>query len=200
MASPRRPRDAGSLHRPRLFRSQREVDAGDVEPGTVHRVAMLSSETHSTPDTASTSERSHSDERNGPPVEEREVLDVETKDVGDQGDGIARVGPGYVIIVPETDLGERVSVEITEVRKNMAFACSALGAPTTTTDTVGQKCVNIDWMKRRKQVNRALLRDHRLRNVLSDSIGSATAATAQYELVLGRSTGSRGINDGGQNG
>jgi hypothetical protein len=36
--------------------------------------------------------------------------------------------------------------------------------------TVGQKCVNSDWMKRRKQVNRALLRDHRLRNVLSDSI------------------------------
>jgi hypothetical protein len=36
--------------------------------------------------------------------------------------------------------------------------------------TVGQKYGIISWMRRRKQAYRALLRGHRLRNVLSDSI------------------------------
>ena len=47
---------------------------------------------------------------------------MEIDSLGDQGDGIGRVGPGYVLIVPETDVGERVSVRITETRDNVAFA------------------------------------------------------------------------------
>lgn len=101
---------------------QREVGIGEIEAGTVYRVAMLSSGMQATPNTVSTPERSHPDEQEGPPVEEGEMVDVEIEDVGDQGDGIARVGPGYVVIVPRTDMGERVSVEVTEVRENMAFA------------------------------------------------------------------------------
>lgn len=101
---------------------QREVEIGEIEAGTIYRVAMLPSGTQPTPDTASTPERGRSDERDAPPVEEGEMVDVEIEDVGDQGDGIARVGPGYVVIVPGTDMGERVSVEVTEVRENMAFA------------------------------------------------------------------------------
>lgn len=101
---------------------QREVDLGDVEPGTVHRVAILAGQTETTSDAPSTTDPGRSDTRDGPPVSEEDVVDVEIEDVGDQGDGIARVGPGYVVIVPDTSLGERVSVEINEVRENMAFA------------------------------------------------------------------------------
>ena len=44
------------------------------------------------------------------------------EDVGDQGDGIARVERGYVIIVPDTKLGDQVVIEIENVRQNVAFA------------------------------------------------------------------------------
>jgi predicted RNA-binding protein with TRAM domain len=60
-------------------------------------------------------------EPSGPPVEEGEVREVEIEDIGDQGDGIARVERGYVIIVPETDEGDRVTIEITNVRENVGF-------------------------------------------------------------------------------
>lgn len=57
-----------------------------------------------------------------PPVKEGERREVEIEDIGEQGDGIARVKRGYVIIVPDTEIGERVTVEITKVRQNVAFA------------------------------------------------------------------------------
>lgn len=102
---------------------QREVEVGSIEAGEVYRVAMLTSrgEGASPGDTGSTT-RPTSEERGESPVESGEVLDVEIEDIGDQGDGIARVGPGYVVIVPDAEMGERVSVEITETRENLAFA------------------------------------------------------------------------------
>lgn len=48
----------------------------------------------------------------GPPVEDDECRVVEIEDVGEQGDGIARAERGYVIIVPDTEPGERVVIEI----------------------------------------------------------------------------------------
>jgi predicted RNA-binding protein with TRAM domain len=41
---------------------------------------------------------------------------------GDQGDGIAKVERGYVVIVPEAETGDEVTVEITHVCANVAFA------------------------------------------------------------------------------
>jgi predicted RNA-binding protein with TRAM domain len=101
---------------------QREVDIGGAEPETVHRVAVFSSGARATQDAGSEQERGHTSEQRTPPVEEGEVVDVEVEDIGEQGDGIARVGPGYVVIVSETSVGDRVAVEITDVRANMAFA------------------------------------------------------------------------------
>lgn len=108
---------------------EHEVTVGDIEVGGIYRIAMLSQATQaaSTPESEPASEESEpASEREqdgpGPPVEEGEVVDVEIEDIGDQGDGIARVGPGYVVIIPGSDLGERVTVEMTEVRENMAFA------------------------------------------------------------------------------
>jgi predicted RNA-binding protein with TRAM domain len=57
-----------------------------------------------------------------PPVDEGEQRTVEIEDIGNQGDGITRVERGFVVIVPETERGERVTVEITEVAENVAFA------------------------------------------------------------------------------
>jgi predicted RNA-binding protein with TRAM domain len=57
-----------------------------------------------------------------PPVEEGEQRTVEIEDIGDQGDGITRVERGFVVIVSDTDQGERVTIEITDIRENVAFA------------------------------------------------------------------------------
>ena len=57
-----------------------------------------------------------------PPVTEGEKHRLQIEDVGDQGDGLARVGPGYVVFVPDTEIGQQPLVRITTVRENVAFA------------------------------------------------------------------------------
>jgi predicted RNA-binding protein with TRAM domain len=57
-----------------------------------------------------------------PPVEAGEIRYVEVEDVGKRGDGIANVDRGYVIIVPDTEPGDRVKVEIDEVTADYAMA------------------------------------------------------------------------------
>jgi predicted RNA-binding protein with TRAM domain len=57
-----------------------------------------------------------------PPVAEGEVREVIIETIGDQGDGIAKVERGYVVIVPETERGDEVTVEITQARETVAFA------------------------------------------------------------------------------
>ena len=47
-------------------------------------------------------------------------MDIE--DIGEQGDGIARVERGFVVVVPDTEQGERITIEITDVRENVGFA------------------------------------------------------------------------------
>lgn len=57
-----------------------------------------------------------------PPVEEGEVRDVTIETVGDQGDGIAKVDRGYVVIVSDAQPGDEPTVEIEQVQQNVAFA------------------------------------------------------------------------------
>ena len=57
-----------------------------------------------------------------PPVDEGEVRDVTIKTVGDQGDGIAKVERGYVVIVPGAQPSDGPTVEIEQVQENVAFA------------------------------------------------------------------------------
>ncbi|ADJ16507.1 hypothetical protein C497_01520 [Halalkalicoccus jeotgali B3] len=42
--------------------------------------------------------------------------------LGDQGDGITRVKRGFVVIVPDAEPDEEVTVEIETVQSNVAFA------------------------------------------------------------------------------
>jgi len=93
----------------------REVTVGDVSTDGTYRVAILR-----TGDTGA--KRQHHDGHEpSPPVEENEERTVDIEGIGDQGDGIARVERGYVLIVPDTEKGERVTVRVTDVRENLAF-------------------------------------------------------------------------------
>lgn len=119
---------------------EREVELGTLEEGGTYRVMLASvvDETESTPATseaetessASTTSTNSADSNNGhhdshaprPPVETGDTRNVEIEAIGDQGDGITRVERGFVVIVPDTDQGERVTIEVTDVRENVAFA------------------------------------------------------------------------------
>jgi predicted RNA-binding protein with TRAM domain len=57
-----------------------------------------------------------------PPVSQGAIREVTIESLGDQGDGIAKTDRGYVLIVPGARPGDEVTVEITEVRENVAFA------------------------------------------------------------------------------
>lgn len=60
--------------------------------------------------------------RDSPPVEVDEIIEVEIESIGDEGDGIAKVDRGYVVIVPDGQPGDRLTVRIDEVKENVAFA------------------------------------------------------------------------------
>ncbi len=98
---------------------RREIDTGSVDPGGTYRVALIDADvpTGEVPEGEGT-EAAPTEPQ--PPVEAGEIRYVEIEDIGKQGDGIARVERGYVIIVPGADVGERVKVEITEVKSNFA--------------------------------------------------------------------------------
>ena len=98
---------------------QREIETGSIDPDETYRVALISRErTESADDEDSTTDTPSSEPQ--PPVEGGEIRYVEIEDIGKQGDGIARVERGYVIIVPGAEIGERVKIEITEVKSNFA--------------------------------------------------------------------------------
>ena len=98
-----------------------EVEAGSVDPGQVYRVALIE-RSDGTSGSTSTSSSTSTSTSSGPqpPVEVGEIRYVEVEDIGKQGDGIARVERGYVIIVPGAEVGDRVKIEITEVKSNFA--------------------------------------------------------------------------------
>jgi len=100
---------------------QREVDTGSVEAGETYRVALIrTDESGEEDDNPSTQPAEAPSSEPQPPVEPGEIRYVEIEDIGKQGDGIARVERGYVIIVPGAEIGERVKVEVSEVKSNFA--------------------------------------------------------------------------------
>lgn len=57
-----------------------------------------------------------------PPVAEGDQFDVTIETTGKQGDGIAKVEEGYVVIVKGTKPGDEVTIEVTKVMPNFAIA------------------------------------------------------------------------------
>ncbi|MFB6094018.1 MAG: TRAM domain-containing protein [Halanaeroarchaeum sp.] len=99
---------------------RREVENDVVTPGTVYRVALIDREDGTEPTPPEETKETTPPSEPQPPVEVGELRYVEIEDIGKQGDGIARVERGYVIIVPDAEVGDRVKVEITEVKSNFA--------------------------------------------------------------------------------
>ena len=108
-----------------------ELEEGTITAGETYRVAIVSgtprsddAETRQQPDGASSSPESDSDgpTQQSPPVEPGDIREVTIESLGDQGDGIAKIDHGYVVIVPETRPDDEVTVEIENARENVAFA------------------------------------------------------------------------------
>ncbi|WP_080505316.1 TRAM domain-containing protein [Halorubrum aethiopicum] len=104
----------------------REIESGSLEIGETYRVAVISSSSTAETSTESTdqptSPSAGSQQSAGPPVEEGDRCEVEIEAIGEQGDGIAKIERGYVVIVPDTRVGDYVTVEIDRTQENVAFA------------------------------------------------------------------------------
>lgn len=102
---------------------EREVDLGEIDAGSTVRVAILRDDAEEAPATASAATASRPKTPHPePPVEEGDVREVEIESTGDQGDGIAKVDRGFVVIVPGARPGDEVTVEIDSVQPNYAVA------------------------------------------------------------------------------
>jgi predicted RNA-binding protein with TRAM domain len=101
---------------------KQEVQLGTLTAGDTYRIAVLSQEaTEELPSDRTDTGTDATESPAEPPVSEGETRTVEIEDVGDQGDGLTRVERGFVVIIPETDVGERVRIEISDVRDTVAF-------------------------------------------------------------------------------
>jgi predicted RNA-binding protein with TRAM domain len=101
---------------------KREVEVGSLSAGSTYKVAVLAQDQDADVDDTDAPTPSRSTESTPePPVAEGETRTVEIADVGDQGDGLTRVDRGFVVIVPDTEIGERVRIEIEDVRETVAF-------------------------------------------------------------------------------
>jgi predicted RNA-binding protein with TRAM domain len=94
-----------------------EVSRGTISPESVYRIALLS-----TSDGDEDTPTEEPDAEPTPPVSEGEQRTVTVEAVGSEGDGIAKVERGYVVIVPDSEPGEEVAVEIERVTPSVAFA------------------------------------------------------------------------------
>lgn len=99
---------------------QQEVKLGTIDPTVSYGVAVVSRSTRRS--SLCSEEGSVEAQREPePPVSEGDHRVVDIEDIGEQGDGVARVERGYVVIVPDTRMNERVKIEITDVKPTVAF-------------------------------------------------------------------------------
>lgn len=109
---------------------KREIQRGSIQSGETYRVALISSAAHDSPSETEIQEKETvernpqprgQDARTDPPVSEGETREVEIESLGDKGDGVTKIDGGYVVIVPDTEVGERVTIRLDEVRENVGF-------------------------------------------------------------------------------
>lgn len=103
----------------------REIENGTIDTTETYRVAMLPADSDTTSDSSvdqPTEPTPEQEDGQQPPVDVGETRDVEIDSIGDQGDGIAKIDRGYVVIVPDTEVGDRATVRIETAKENVAFA------------------------------------------------------------------------------
>ncbi|MFW6458775.1 MAG: TRAM domain-containing protein [Halodesulfurarchaeum sp.] len=101
---------------------EREITIGDLESKGVYRFGVLGEVAESSGTRETTS-------RSTPPVDEGDELEVEIDSKGEEGDGIAYVEGGYVVFVPNTAIGDEVTVEVVSVGPRFARAEPVEGTP-----------------------------------------------------------------------
>jgi predicted RNA-binding protein with TRAM domain len=100
-----------------------ELDMGAITAGETYRVVILDDSVPAdSDDQQEASTNSAVSVTSKPPVSQGAIREVTIESLGDQGDGISKTDRGYVLIVPGARPGDEVTVEITEVRENVAFA------------------------------------------------------------------------------
>ena len=100
-----------------------EIDAGEVTPGEIYRVVLVPEQNRAQDQHGSAPQGdAQITSPQTPPVSEGETRTVTIETTGDQGDGIARVERGYVVIVPGSIPGDELTVEIQLVQENFAMA------------------------------------------------------------------------------
>ena len=102
----------------------REIELGSLSPGDVCQVTVDLLEEGAPEASTTGSATDQTDGSDGPdqPVTVGERLTVQIDDMGQQGDGIARVGEGYVLIVPGSDVDDEVEVEVQHTNPTYGFA------------------------------------------------------------------------------
>jgi len=104
---------------------EREIENGAIDTSGAYRVAMLPTESSTEPDFSVDQQTEPTPEPESdqqPPVDIGETCEVEIDSIGDKGDGITRIDRGYVVIVPDTEVGDRATVRIETAKENVAFA------------------------------------------------------------------------------
>ena len=91
-----------------------EIDHGTLSPGDICQISVQ----HASEQQFST----NASPGRSPPVSIGERRTVQIEGLGDKGDGIARVDRGYVLIVPDTEPGDEVTVEVRQIESNYGFA------------------------------------------------------------------------------
>jgi len=103
-----------------------EVDGGSVDGTESYQVAILTNgrssvEAESSSRSASNNSSTEQEELQFPPVSQGEERIVEITEMGDKGNGFTRVEHGFVVIVPDTDIGERVRIQIETIHEKVVF-------------------------------------------------------------------------------
>jgi len=98
---------------------EEEIDAGEITPGEIYRIAIFPEQSQSRKQTKSRQQdNAQTASPQSSPVSEGETRTVTIETTGDQGDGIAKIERGYVVIVP----GDELTVEIDFIKENFAMA------------------------------------------------------------------------------
>ena len=98
---------------------QDALDMGTVSAGETYRTVILGNSQLS--ESQSQQKQPSAESTPTPPVNTGDVREVTIETLGDQGDGIAKIERGYVLIVPGARPDDEVTVEVTDVRENFAF-------------------------------------------------------------------------------
>ncbi|GGM59628.1 putative RNA-binding protein with TRAM domain [Halarchaeum rubridurum] len=99
-----------------------ESDATSANATSANATSQSSSPSRSSRSTAAGGSNGAGRRTQEPPVSEGDIRTVTIDTLGDQGDGIAKVERGFIVIVPGTKPGDQLNVEITDVKETVAFA------------------------------------------------------------------------------